>query len=170
MRIGVVAECRPAQGPWSRWQWRPIAAIAGGAELVAGAVLREEGAVRHVFIGAGEVELVTAETAAYKLNLDTGSPSIYVVATPVDGDPGGLALRGVTASPWEAEAFLDGHHVVERVAMPEAAVQLLQDFVAAYHVEDVFMKRQRKRHDPQKGFGRGSSSNDYGPGTFEPTR
>lgn len=169
-RIGVVAECRPAQGPWAQWIWRPVAAIAGGGDLEPGAVIREQDGGRQVFLGCREVSLVASETAAYKVNLESAEPSVYVVATAIEGDPGGLALRLVTASPWEAEAFLDGMHVVERVAMPPALEQLVRDYVAAFHVEEVFMKRQRKRHDPQKGFGRGSQSNDYGAGTFEPTR
>jgi len=168
--VGVVAERRRGRGPWSEWLWRPVAAIAGGAELSPGDVLREEGEAAHVFIGAAELEFIAAETEAYKINLESGAPSIYVVAAPIDGDPGGLSLRAVTASPWEAEAFLDGQHVVERVPMPAAVMQLARDYVSAFHVERTFMKRQRKRHDPGKGFGRGSGTNDYGPGTFEPTR
>lgn len=168
--VGVVAERRPGQGPWSGWQWQPIAAIAGGADLSPGDTVREAGDTTHVFLGVAEVVFVAAETEAYRLNLESGSPSLYVIATAIEDERMGLRLRTITPSPWEAEAYLDGMHVVERVPMPPAIEQLARDYVAAFHVETVFLKRQRKRHDPRKGFGRGSEANDYGPGTFEPTR
>lgn len=169
-RVGIVAERRRGSGPWSNWLWRPIAAIAGGATMSPGTMLREDDGLRHVYIGDADVTFVVAETGGYLANLESAAASLFVIAMPLEDENLGLRLRGVTASAWEAEAYLDGMHVVERVAMPESVLELALDFVAAHHVEKVFLKRQRKRHDPNKGFGRGSGTNDYGPGTFEPTR
>jgi hypothetical protein len=116
------------------------------------------------FAGNHTLELFVAETIMYKMNLEQREPGIYaVLRRDPSAPPPGIAVKHVTASPGEAEAFsVDGEHIVARVALPEAIGQLLADYVAAHHVEQVFKKRKRSNIDPRKGFGKGAGSNDYG--------
>jgi hypothetical protein len=78
-------------------------------------------------------------------------------------DPHGVVVRHVTLSPGDAEAYMDSETTVDAVPIPDPVAAWLADYVAAFHVDEVFRKRKRKPHDPRKGFGRGGGSNDYGP-------
>ena len=162
--VGVIVERRPANNRWEDVIWRPVAVIPGAPATPPWTLLREEGAIAQYFAGVSELELVGRETPNYLLNLSTENPSVYVVLQPGAGDgPFGVSLRIASVSPSEAEAYMDGAHVIERVPMPEVIAAWVADYCAIYHVEEKFWKRQRKRHDANKGFGRGSGSNDYGP-------
>jgi hypothetical protein len=78
-------------------------------------------------------------------------------------EPHGIVVREVTVSPGDAEAYMDAESAVEAVPMPDVLQAWLADYVAAFHVEQVFRKRQRKPYDPRKSLGRGRGSNDDGP-------
>ncbi|HEX2116262.1 MAG TPA: DUF3305 domain-containing protein, partial [Alphaproteobacteria bacterium] len=92
------------------------------------------------------------------------APSAYIVlARDPAVDPYGIVVRHVTVSPGDAEAYMDAESAVEAVPLPDVVQAWLEDYVAAFHVEEVFRKRKRKPYDPRKGFGRGSGSKDYGP-------
>jgi hypothetical protein len=162
--VGVVVERRAANSRREDVVWLPVAVIPGAPATAAWTLLREEGAVAQYFAGVSELELIVRETPNYLLNLSTERPSVYVVLQPGAGDgPFGVSLRVATVSPSEAEAYMDGAHVIERVPMPEVIAAWIADYCAIYHVEEKFWKRRRKPHDANKGFGRGSDSNDYGP-------
>lgn len=165
MPVGVFVERRKAVSAWADFVWRPVAVVAGSPALAPWTVACREGDTVRYFAGVFEMELFPRETANYRTNLSMPDPSVYVVVQSDATAPQGLALRFVTVSPSEAEAYMDGAHIVERVPMPEAVGLWLADYVAAYHVEEKFQKRKRKPHDPRKGFGRDSGHNDYGPST-----
>jgi hypothetical protein len=59
-------------------------------------------------------------------------------------------LLAVTADPAEGEAFTDaGSNLVEAVPMPSEIADIVDRFVAAYHVERPFVKRQRDQQAPK---------------------
>lgn len=162
--VGVIVERRKAGNPWDDFIWRAVAIVPGAAPQPPWSVVREEpGAIRY-FAGTFELELHPRETALYRENLLGRAPAAYVVLMPDPAaDPHGLMIRHVTLSPGDAEAYMDAESTVEAVPMPDVVRAWLEDYVAAFHVEQEFRKRKRKPHDPRKGFGRGSGSNDYGP-------
>jgi len=58
----------------------------------------------------------------------------------------------VTACPFEAEDYeVNGEDRVDAVPMPDAVAGLLGAFVTEHHVDQPFVKRKRKPHDPRKG-------------------
>ncbi len=58
-------------------------------------------------------------------------------------------IAGLTADPYEGEALAgDDGLVVEALAMPSPVADALAGFVALHHVEHVFVKRKRRRADP----------------------
>ena len=72
------------------------------------------------------------ETTGYRVNLANGVPSVYVVLRedPTASDP--VQVHLVSASPFEVQAYGEsGMETVERVAMPERLVALVQAFVEA---------------------------------------
>lgn len=162
--VGLFVRSSPPKTQWGETQWVPHSVVAGGAELDSWSKVREDGDGTIWFAGNRTLELFVAETIMYKMNLEQHEPGIYAVLRRDPSlPPPGIAVVHVTASPGEAEAYsVDGEHIVSRVALPDAIGQLLADYIAAYHVEQVFKKRKRSAIDPRKGFGKGAGSNDYG--------
>jgi hypothetical protein len=62
----------------------------------------------------------------------------------------GIELVAVTADPAEGEALTDaGDHIVETVSMPGPIVATINEFIAAHHVEQPFIKRRRTPSEHQ---------------------
>lgn len=171
MQVGVFLERRPTSNPWQEFTWRPTAVVAGAPAAEPWSLAFKEGPVEQYFAGTATLELNRRETDNYLLNLATAEPSVYVVVRVDAGEaPHGVAVKLVTVSPAEAEAYMEGgEHIIERVALPEVIAEWVADYCAAFHVVEKFYKRKRKRHDPLKGFGRGSGHNDYGPSSAQDT-
>jgi hypothetical protein len=167
--IAVILERRPASNPWEEFAWRPVSVVPGTPGATPWTLVFKDGAIEHYFAGVHELELHPRETPRYLHNLSTETPSVYVVvqAQSTEG-PLGVVVRFVTVSPADAEAYAEGgDHIIERVPMPPAIAEWLVDYCSLFHVDEKFVKRKRKQHDPEKGFGLGAGSNDYGPSTNE---
>jgi hypothetical protein len=152
--LGVLLEEERLDNPWQVARWRVAGVVldpphfqATWAPFVGGGLSGGGGALVY-HAGNHEAELHRKETAAYKINLEGGEPSVYVVlaeAEDVDADAP-VAVTLVTLSPDEAQAYGNsGFETVERVAMPPELVPVVAAFVAEHHAEEVFVKRQRSR-------------------------
>ena len=92
------------------------------------------------------------ETEAYKVNLEEAQPVIYVILREdEDADEDApMAVHLVTASPYEAQDYLDsGDEIVARLDMPDDVEAFIRSFVAAHHVEEKFKKRRRDSVRPE---------------------
>jgi hypothetical protein len=164
MPVGVILERRTASNPWDDFVWRAVAIVPGAATTPAWSVVREAAETTQFFAGTFALELHPKETMLYRENLMGRTPSAYVVLVrDPAADPHGIVVRHVTVSPGDAEAYMDAESAVEAVPLPEIVQAWLHDYVAAFHVEEVFRKRKRKPFDPRKGIGRGSGSSDHEP-------
>ena len=149
MTVGVVVERRKADSPWVDFLWRPVGILPDAPDMPAWSVLREEEDMVLFYAGSRAVDLHRSETARYRDNLTTGSPMLWVVLSPAEGEwP--YTLAAVTADPAEGEAFTEaGANLVETVAMPDVVREAVEAFVAEHHVEREFVKRKRDRADPE---------------------
>jgi len=147
--VGVVVERRKADSPWIDFLWRPVGILPDAPDMAAWSVLREEGETVLFYAGSRTVDLHRSETARYRDNLATGSPLLWVVLSPAEGDwP--YTLTTVTADPAEGEVFTEaGANLVETVAMPDVVRGAVENFVAEHHVEREFVKRKRDRANPE---------------------
>jgi hypothetical protein len=146
--VGVVVERRKAKSPWIDHVWRPLAVLDGVPEAAPWTRLSEEGEAASFFIGAAAIELYRSETAHYRDNLASGTPQIWVVLRPSDGEHP-YELFMVTADPAEGEGYTEtGTDLVDPVPMPEAIQAAIADFVTEHHVERPFFKRKRDRANP----------------------
>jgi len=147
--VGVVVERRQADSPWADFLWRPVGILPDAPEMAAWSVLRDEGEGVLFYAGSRTVELHRVETARYRDNLATGSPMLWVVLSPAEGEwP--YTLTAVTADPAEGEVYTEaGANLVECVAMPDAVREAVEGFVAEHHVEREFVKRKRDRANPE---------------------
>ena len=149
MTVGVVVERRKADSPWVDFLWRPIGILPDAPDMAAWSVLREEEDTVLFYAGSRTVDQHRSETARYRDNLTTGSPMLWVVLSPAEGEwP--YTLAAVTADPAEGEAFTEaGANLVETVVMPDVVREAVESFVAEHHVEREFVKRKRDRANPE---------------------
>ena len=118
MPLGVIVERREIDHPWQKCIWRPVAVMPGTAPVDDWTELaRGRGFVRF-FCGTLPLSLHRGETEAYRYTLANTPPPVYVVLRSADAREDGREIRPflVTASPYEAEDFLDsGDEIVEAV-------------------------------------------------------
>lgn len=150
MPLGVVIERRRIDHPWRDHSWRPVAVIPGAPALDPQGpwtLLREGDGWIQFHAGTLALNLFRSETESYRVNLTQEPPGIFVVLRNNDDRAIDHELIPylVTADPFEAQHYLDsGEETVEVIAMPPEVLALVSDFVAAHHVEEVFVKRRRK--------------------------
>jgi hypothetical protein len=152
MPLGVVVERRELDNRWQRFAWKPVAVIPGAPPIEAWRELARGDRFVRWHAATLPLELHRTETGAYRVNLSGRSPAIYVVlrrVQPSEKTAGNdMAPFLVTASPYEAEGYLEGEDVVEATPMSEGLIAWLQAFVQRHHVDEPFVKRKRK---PGKG-------------------
>lgn len=147
--VGIVVERVKSASQWVDYLWRPVAALAGEPDTAPWTKLTGDDARASFYAGSADISLYTTETGAYRDNLGSESPALWVVLRPTESDPP-YELFIVTADPSEGEAMTEaGNHIVEPVPMPEPIREIVAAFVAEHHVERQFFKRKRDRADPE---------------------
>jgi hypothetical protein len=147
--VGVVVERRKADSPWIDFVWRGAGVLPDEPETAPWTVVHEQEGTTLFYAGSATVDLHRSETARYRDNLATGAPCVWIVLTPSEG-AWPYAVSAVTADPAEGEAFTAaGANLVEAVPMPQVLHEAIENFVAEHHVETEFVKRQRRRADPE---------------------
>jgi Protein of unknown function (DUF3305) len=147
--VGVVVERRRADSPWIDVVWRGTGVLPDEPEMTPWTVIREEEGTTLFYAGSATVDLYRSEAARYRDNLVTGAPCLWIVLTPSEG-AWPYAVSAVTADPAEGEAFTEaGDNLVEAVPMPEALRETIENFITEHHVETEFVKRERRRADPE---------------------
>lgn len=147
--VGIVVERRKADSSWMDFIWRTAAVLPGEPETKPWTILREQDGTTSFYAGSAMVDLYVSETARYRDNVASGTPSIWVVLSPSEG-PWPYAIAAATADPAEGEGFTEAaDNLVEAVPMPEAVREVIESFFAEHHVEREFVKRKRRRADPE---------------------
>jgi Protein of unknown function (DUF3305) len=156
--VGVIVEWRALDNPWQDHQWIPVEVVPGAGAVPEWLEIgRGDGWVRYL-IGTAPLELHRAETEAYKVNLSNDPPQVHILLRSDEEDdaPHEIKLFLVTASPYEAQDYLDTEdNMLLSVAMPDDVIAWVQAFIDKHHVDEPFYKRKRERYDPNDvGFGR----------------
>lgn len=147
--VGIVVERLKAGSPWADFIWRSAAVLPDEPETKPWTILREQDGTTLFYAGSATVDLYVSETPRYRDNLASGTPSIWVVMSPSEG-PWPYTIAAATADPAEGEGFTEAaDNLVEAVPMPEAVREVIESFVAEHHVEREFVKRERRRADPE---------------------
>lgn len=144
--VSVIVERRPAKSRWADWIWVPAEVIPGSSSAEPFTKLEETAdGIQRYFMGSMNVVLHRKETEAYILNM-AGDRVLYVVLRcgDVEGQP--VSLHTVTASPYEAQDYLDsGEEIVEALPIPQQVGELVEAFCAYHHKEEAFIKRKRDK-------------------------
>src|SRR5215470_13355044 len=147
--VGVVVERRKAESPWIDVVWRGTSVLPDEPNMAPWTVIREQEGTTLFYGGSATVDLYRSETARYRDNLASGAPGVWIVLTPSEG-AWPYAVSAATADPAEGEAFTEaGANLVEAVPMPEVMRVAVENFIAEHHVEAEFVKRERRRADPE---------------------
>jgi len=147
--VGVVVERRKADSPWIDVVWRAVGVLPDEPEMAPWTVMREQDGATLFYAGSATVDLYRSETERYRDNLASGTPNIWIVLAPSEGNwP--YTVAAVTADPAEGEAFTEaGANLVEAVPMPEVVREVIENFIAEHHVDREFVKRKRRAADPE---------------------
>jgi hypothetical protein len=149
MALGVVVERREIDNRWQPCSWKAVAVIPGAPPVEEWRELVRGDRFVRWHAATLLLELHRADTEAYRVNLSGRSPAVYVVLRQVEASArtagNDLAPFTVTASPYDAEGYLEGDDLVEAVAMPEGLIVWVRAFVERHHVDEPFVKRKRKR-------------------------
>jgi len=158
MPMGIVVERRELNNRWQKLSWKPVGVLPGAAAIEASKLLLKGDGWQHFHMATLPLELHRKETLAYKTNLNSQPPKLYVVLRSATGAENSVGIKVflVTASAFEAQDYLDSSDdIVEGIAMPDAVIAWVQAFCDRHHVDEPFKKRKRKRYDPDEiGFGR----------------
>jgi hypothetical protein len=150
--LGVVVERRALDNPWPSHEWRPVSVIPGAGPVADWKLLAEGPGWTRYHAATLTLELHRKETEAYRTNLSSATPSIFVRLTADEGDEAAHEVEPslVTASPYEAQDYLDsGADIVEAVAMPADVIAWVQAFIDKHHVDEPFKKRKRQPHSSE---------------------
>lgn len=146
--IGVILTCKQPTNAWADPVWRASGVM---LEIPPGPEWRElakgEGFAQYLATRA-QLELFRKETEAYIANIESSEPALYVLLRESETDDAPIAVHLVTASPFEAQDYLDSsEETVERASMPGPLVRIVEAFIAENHVEEKFRKRKRDEVD-----------------------
>jgi hypothetical protein len=151
MPVGVVVAREEVDSPWQDHAWRVVAILPGAAPVEGWKELRRGEGWTQYHAATVPLELFRKETEAYKYNLEGREPVLYIVLSEDDErdeDEFPYAVHLVTASPYEAQDYLDsGEEVVEPIPMPEPIAAWVSAFIEEHHVEQKFKKRKRDEVD-----------------------
>lgn len=146
--VGVVVEKRRLKSAWASHAWLPHAVLPAVPETAPWTRLGADEAGETFYAGARTVMLSPGETAHYRDNLRSGSPSLWVGLRATGADAHEVSI--VTADPYEGEALAGAlGEIIEAVPMPAEIQARVAAFVEAFHVERPFFKRKRDRADPE---------------------
>lgn len=147
--VGIIVERRKADSQWVDFIWRSTAVLPDEPATKPWTILGEQDGTTLFYAGSATVDLYVSETERYRDNVASGMPSIWVVLSPSEG-PWPYAVAAATADPAEGEGFTEAaDNLVEAVPMPDMVRTAIESFVAEHHVEREFVKRERRRADPE---------------------
>jgi hypothetical protein len=147
LQVAVIMQRRPLANRWQPWQWRPLEVVIEPPGMGAAAprqMLDSEEDSRWWY-GALDVELFRNEAEGYFLNVDSPTPSWFVMWRMEGEDEASLRAvpQKVTLSYNEASRLMDGGETVDILPAPSQVVQWLAAFVAEHYRPEP--KRKRKR-------------------------
>jgi hypothetical protein len=151
--VGVVVRRAKVDSPWIDHVWSPEAVLAEAPATLPGALLSREDDTELFYAGAATIELHKSETGNYRDNLIDGAPFLWVALR--ETAEGGVELAAVTPDPTEGESLFESGLLVGKAAMPAEIASWIAAYVDEFHVERVFLKRERDKSgpDPRKAPG-----------------
>lgn len=154
LQVAVIMQRRQLNNRWQPWQWRPLEVIVAPEGMPADApraLLSSDEDSRWLF-GGLEVELFRNEAEGYYLNVDSATPSWFVMWRMVgEADQAVAVPQKVMLSYNEAARLMDGGEQVDILPAPTEVVQWLAAFVTEHYRPEP--KRKRRKPSFEGGAG-----------------
>ena len=151
--IGVVLSRRVIQHAWADVVWSASHVLFPAPETEPGTLISDDGERALIYAGTTTIELFASDTTNYRDNMLEGHPRLWVAARLQDDTP---SFVRVTADPTEGEAWAAaGFEIVSVIPMPDEIAAWIAAFTDTFHVERVFLKRQRDRSERPENKERG---------------
>lgn len=145
----VILARKNIQSVWSDYVWEPVGVVLDAPKGVHGKIRQEGKSWTHYFMECEPLELHRKDAPAYIESLaQENGGSLWVVLGEEDDveEPLPYYVQLVTASPYEAQDYLDsGELIVEVVEMPQLLRAFIKDYVERCPDEETFIKRKQKR-------------------------
>ncbi|MDQ9171175.1 DUF3305 domain-containing protein [Oxalobacteraceae bacterium R-40] len=144
-KVGVVMQRTPLSNRWQPFQWRPVEIVRDIA-LPEGGVrrLRDDPTDARWLFSGFEVQLFTAESEGYYLNISSPVPCWFVMWRMEEMDGSEMcAVQSVTLSYNEAARLMDGGERVDTIPASNDIVALLASFVEKHYRPEPKTKRRK---------------------------
>ncbi len=145
----VILARKDAQSQWADYIWEPVSVMLDPPPNMHGKIHSTGPDRTEYFIECEPLELHRKDAPAYRENFQMQErPSLWVVLNDEDDAEADLPFNVhlVTASPYEAQDYLDsGELVVGTIEMPETLRLFLEGYIDACPPEEEFIKRKQKR-------------------------
>lgn len=154
----VVLARKTIQSVWSDYIWEPVEVVLDAPKGVNGKIREQGDGWTHFFMECDPLELHRKDAPAYHESLlQENGGSLWIVLGEEDDveEPLPYYVQLVTASPYEAQDYLDsGELIVEVVDMPKLLQAFIEDYLQRCPQEEKFIKRkQNKKFHEDHRFG-----------------
>lgn len=142
--VGIIVERRESASRWVDHVWTAPAVVSDAPPTDGWQLLQQGDGVLQYHYAPVPVTLHRKLGEAYDANVETETPSLWIMLDDADTEPVPYKVRGVTADPYEAMGALDsGEGLVERVPMPADLVRWMAGFLKQMPEPEKFRKRKR---------------------------
>lgn len=144
-RVGLVMQRRPINNRWQPFQWRPIELISEPLPVKTGmqCIRNDDADTRWLFTGI-EIQLLTAESEGYFLNISSPTPCWFVMWRLEEVDHQEIAVpKCLTLSYNEASRWMDGGERVDTLPASPEIVDMLAGFTGRHYRPEQKAKRRK---------------------------
>ena len=149
LQIGVIVAREALDNPWQDHRWRVVDVILDAPPVVDWREMGRVGDTMLYHAATLPLELHRKETPAYRQNLESGEPAVWIVLRQDPSSSGHrpIEVHAVSASPHDVQAYGESElEAIQCVPMPAPLLALVEHFLSLHHVDEPFVKRQRARH------------------------
>ncbi len=148
--VSVIIRRAESNHLWGNTTYCAVEVVVNPVEMEPWTILKKEPNKIHYHGGVADLVLHYKEAEAYKFNMESSEPSLFVVMRETDQDenkdtdmPVNILL--VSASPYEAQDYDDVNDIVDRVPIPSTLYSLIVEFINDHYKEEKFIKRKRDK-------------------------
>lgn len=148
--VSVIIKKTESKHQWGSTTYSAVEIVLNPVGMSPWTVLKKEPDNIYYHGGVADLVLHYKEAEAYKFNMESSEPSLFVILREVDQDENHNAdmpvnILLVSASPYEAQDYDDVNDIVDRVPIPSILFSLIVEFIDAHYKEEKFIKRKRDK-------------------------
>ncbi len=148
--LSVIVEKVESTHQWGTTIYRAVEVIMNPIKMSPWTKLTSDPNKIRYHAGIEDLVLNYKEAEAYKFNLESAEPSLFIIMREDDPEEEEESLEPVnilliSASPYDAQDYDDVNDMVDRVPIPASLYLLIEEFINVHYREEKFVKRKRDR-------------------------